>query len=105
MYAIIKTGGKQLKVAKGDTVVVEKLDAPAGEKVTLSDVLLLNDGSKVSVGTPLIAGASVTASVTEQGKGQKVRIFKRKRRQTYRRMRGHRQPQTMLKIEEINVTS
>jgi len=105
MYAIIKTGGKQLKVAKGDSVVVEKLDAPAGEKVTLSNVLLLNDGSQVSVGTPLVEGVSVVASVTEQNKGRKVRIFKRKRRQTYRRMKGHRQLQTILKIEEINIAN
>lgn len=102
MYAIVKTGGKQVKVAKGDTLNVEKLEAKAGETVTLDSVLLLADGDKITVGTPLVEGATVTAKVVEQIKDKKVIVFKKKRRQNYRRKRGHRQQLTVLEVTAIN---
>jgi large subunit ribosomal protein L21 len=101
MYAIVKTGGKQLKVSKGDKITVEYVDAEVGHKVTLDQVLLINEGGKLSVGTPLIAGAKVTAKVAEQTRGQKVVVFKKKRRQNYRRKQGHRQDLTVLTVEAI----
>jgi len=103
MYAIIKTGGKQVKVSKGDVLSVEKLDADAGKKVELKEVLMLNDGGKLTLGAPMVKGASVTAEVVEQFKDKKVIIFKKKRRQNYRRKNGHRQCLTSIKITGINV--
>ena len=102
MYAIVRTGGKQVKVAKGDTLQIEKLAAEAGSKVTLDQVLLLADGEKVTVGSPLIEGASVEATVVEQIRDKKVIVFKKKRRQNYRRKQGHRQYLTVVKVEAIN---
>ena len=101
MYAVLKCGGKQIKVSKGDTVLVEKLAGETGEKVTLDNVLLLADGEKLTVGTPVVEGATVTASIVEQIRDKKVIIFKKKRRQGYKRKKGHRQYLTMIKIEEI----
>ncbi|MGE0725266.1 MAG: 50S ribosomal protein L21 [Alphaproteobacteria bacterium] len=101
MYAVIRTGGKQYRVAKDDVIVVEKLDGEPGAAVTLGDVLMVGGDSGVTVGKPTVAGAAVTAEVVAQGKGEKVIIFKKKRRQNYRRKRGHRQPQTTLKITGI----
>ncbi|MCC7273015.1 MAG: 50S ribosomal protein L21 [Alphaproteobacteria bacterium] len=101
MYAVIRTGGKQYKVAKDDVIVVEKLDAEAGAAITLSDVLMVGGEAGVTIGSPTVSGAAVTAEVVSQGKGDKVIIFKKKRRQNYRRKRGHRQPQTVLKITGI----
>lgn len=106
MYAVIKTGGKQYRVATGDVIKVEKLDGEVGNSIDFDQVLLVggegaDDGAMV--GTPLIDGAKVTAEVLEQGKGDKVLIFKKKRRKNYRRTRGHRQWQTVLRISDINV--
>jgi len=97
MFAVIRTGGKQYTVAPQDVILVEKLAGDAGQKVTISDVLVI-DGK---VGTPLIAGASVEAEIVEQTRGDKVIIFKKKRRHNYRRKNGHRQHLTALKITEI----
>lgn len=102
MYAVLKCGGKQIKVSKGDTVLVEKLAGETGEKVTLDNVLLLADGEKLTVGTPVVEGATVTASIVEQIRDKKVIIFKKKRRQGYKRKKGHRQYLTVLKVEEIS---
>ncbi len=102
MYAVVKTGGKQYRVAEGDTLAVEKLDAEAGAKVTLSDVLMVGDGETVKVGAPALDGASVEAEVVEQFRDKKILIFKKRRRQTYRRTKGHRQSKTMLKITKIS---
>lgn len=102
MYAIVKCGGKQLKVSKGDIVRVERVTAEAGEKVTLEDVLMVGEGADVTVGTPVVEGASVTATVVEQIRDKKVIVFKKKRRHNYRRKKGHRQYLTVLKIEEVN---
>jgi len=101
MFAVIKTGGKQYKVAENDEIVVEKLDADAGETVTFEDVLVLGDGDKVSLGVPLVAGASVVGEVAEQRKGDKVVIMKKRQRSTYRRKKGHRQLETVVKITSI----
>ena len=102
MYAVIRTGGKQYKVAQDDVIVVETLPAEAGATVTLDDVLLVNDGSATTVGTPMVSGAVVTATVVEHKQGDKVLIFKKRRRHNYRRKIGHRQPQTVLKITGIS---
>jgi|TARA_A100000164_G_scaffold338877_1_gene333478 large subunit ribosomal protein L21 len=101
MYAVIKTGGKQYKVQKDDVIRVEKLEVEAGKNVTLEEVLMLNDGKKSTIGSPLVDGAKVTAEVLEQTRADKVIIFKKKRRQNYRRKKGHRQHLTVLRIKDI----
>ena len=105
MYAVVKTGGKQYRVAKDDTILVEKLDAEEGQKVTLSDVMLLGEGDNVTVGTPVVANASVEAQVVSQTRGPKIIIFRRKRRKNHRRTQGHRQDLTLLKIIDINTSA
>ncbi len=103
MFAVIRTGGKQYKVAKDDVITVEKILGEPGEKVQLGDVLMLGEEGKAStVGTPLVEKAAVTAEVLEQGKGDKVIVFKKKRRHNYRRTKGHRQEQTILKVIEVS---
>ncbi len=104
MYAVVKTGGKQYRVTKDDTILVEKLDADEGQTVTLSDVMLLGDDDKVTVGTPVVADASVEAQVVSQTRGPKIIIFRRKRRKNHRRTQGHRQDLTLLKITDINTS-
>ncbi|MEM1088043.1 MAG: 50S ribosomal protein L21, partial [Pseudomonadota bacterium] len=99
--AVIKTGGKQYKVAEGDDIIIEKLAAEAGDSVTFEDVLMIGDGGKVTVGEPVVKGASVVGTIIEQRKGSKVMIFKKRQRNTYRRKRGHRQLETVVTIESI----
>jgi len=101
MFAVIRTGGKQYKVAKDDVLVVEKLAGDVGKTLTISDVLLLG-GDQPKSGSPLIAGASVTAEILEQGRGPKVVAFKKKRRKNTHRKRGHRQSFTKVKITAIH---
>ncbi len=101
MYAVIKTGGKQYKVAKNDVVVVEKLAAEAGSTVELDQVLMVGGEGKTEVGAPLVAGATVTAEVIDQARGPKVTIFKKKRRKNHRRKAGHRQDLTVLRVTDI----
>lgn len=103
MYAVIRTGGKQYKVAKNDVVVVEKLAGEAGKTVELGDVLMVVDGATAKVGSPTLAGAKVTATVLEQAKGEKVIVFKKRRRKNSRRKNGHRQFETTLRIVDIKV--
>ncbi|CDA69454.1 MAG: 50S ribosomal protein L21 [Lachnospiraceae bacterium] len=100
MYAIIATGGKQYKVAEGDVLKVEKLDAEAGNTVTFDQVIAVSDGS-LKVGAD-VANASVTATVMEQGRGKKVIVYKYKRKTGYHKKNGHRQSYTQVKIEKIN---
>ena len=100
MYAIVTTGGKQYKVCENDIINVEKLDAKVGDKINL-DVLMLVDGDKVTNGNPLVKGAEVVAEVVEQGKEDKVVVFKYKAKKNYRRKQGHRQPFTALKIVSV----
>lgn len=101
MYAVIKTGGKQYRVAPNDVIKVELLEAEAGASVTLGEVLMVG-GDQPKVGAPLVEGASVTATVLEQVRGPKVVIFKKRRRKTYRRRTGHRQYLTVLRINDIS---
>ncbi len=101
MFAVVKTGAKQYKVAAGDVIKVEKLDGEAGSKVTLDHVLMTGDDKGVTVGTPTVSGTVVTAEILEQGRAAKIIIFKKKRRQNYRRKNGHRQSLTVLRILEI----
>ena len=101
MFAVIKTGGKQYKVAEGDEIVIEKLVADAGDSVTFDDVLMLGDDKKVTIGEPMVAGASVVGTVAAQRKGKKVLIMKKRQRNTYRRKKGHRQLETVVTIESI----
>jgi large subunit ribosomal protein L21 len=102
MYAVIKTGGKQYKVQEGDTIRVEKLEGSEGDNIKLDTVLMLTDGDKVTVGTPLVEGASVSATVKSQGRGEKIKIIKFKRRKQYRKQMGHRQAYTELAITGIS---
>ena len=101
MFAVIKTGAKQYKVAVGDVIKVEKLDGEAGSKVSLDNVLMVGDDKGVKVGTPTISGTSVTAEILEQARADKIIVFKKKRRHNYRRKAGHRQEQTVLRITDI----
>lgn len=100
-FAVIKTGGKQYQVAKGDVIKVEKIEASEGDKLTFDEVLLHADGDKVSVGTPGVSGKKVQAKVIEQGKGDKLSIIRFFPKSNYRRKVGHRQPYTKLLIESI----
>lgn len=101
MFAVIRTGGKQYKVAKNDVIRVERLPGAAGEIIELNDVLMVGEGSAVSVGTPLVDGACVGAAVIDQIKGDKILIFKKRRRHNSRRKNGHRQQLTLLRVTEI----
>lgn len=101
MYAVIKTGGKQYRVQPGDLLVVEKLEGEPGANVAFGEVLMLGDGDAVTVGAPTVAGASVAATLIETRKGDKVKIFKKIRRQGYRRTRGHRQLESVLRVTAI----
>ena len=102
MYAIVKTGGKQYKVAQGDVLFVEKLEASVGDVVTLDQVLAVAGENGLTVGSPVVEGATVTAKVVAQGKAKKVIVYKYKAKKDYRRKQGHRQPYTKLVIESIN---
>jgi large subunit ribosomal protein L21 len=99
-YAVIRTGGKQYRVAEGQIVKVEKLNGQPGDKVTLHDVLFVG-GDEVKIGAPLVANASVTGEIVGQDRAKKILVFKKKRRKSYSRQRGHRQYQTSLKITAI----
>jgi large subunit ribosomal protein L21 len=103
MYAIVKTGGKQYQVAVGDQLMVEKLEGNVGDNVELDTVLLVADGEAVTVGKPVIDGAKVVATIIEQGKHRKIKVFKKKRRKGYRLMKGHRQAYTSLKISDVSL--
>ena len=103
MYAVIDACGKQYKVAEGDLVFVEKLEASEGDKVTFDQVLLISDDGKVKVGNPTVKGAKVEATVVKQGKAKKIVVFKYKAKKNERRKQGHRQPYTQVKIEKISV--
>lgn len=101
MYAIVRTGGKQYRVEKGDIVELERLPAAVGATVTLEEVLAVGDEGETRVGAPRVENARVIATVLEQGRGPKIRVFKYKRRKHYRRTRGHRQSSTRVRIERV----
>lgn len=103
MYAVIKTGGKQYRVAKDEIIAVEKLAGEAGASLDLAEVLMLSDDKGTTIGSPLVEGASVSAEVVEQTRGDKIIVFKKKRRKNYRRKKGHQQDLTLLRITDINV--
>ena len=101
MYAIMETGGKQFKVQQGDVLNVEKLDAEVGDSVEVTHVLALGQDSGLTVGRPYVEGAKVVLKVMEQGRGEKILVFKYKPKKKYRRMRGHRQPFSKVVVDEI----
>ena len=101
-YAVIRTGGKQYRVTSGELLRIESLKGDVGSQVEFSDVLLTSNEGTVQVGTPLVAGASVSAQIVEHGKERKIIVFKKKRRQGYRRKRGHRQHFTAVRVQNIN---
>lgn len=103
MYAVIRTGGKQYRVAKDDVIAVEKLNGKAGDKVKFDEVLMLGEaGKEPKIGEPLVSGASVTAEVVEQERADKITVIKFRRRKNYHRTKGHRQHETVLKITDIS---
>jgi len=101
MFAVIKTGGKQYRVAAEDIITIEKLSGEVGETVTFDDVLMVGGDDDTAIGTPTVDGASVAGEVVEQSRAKKIIVFKKKRRKNYRRTKGHRQEQTLVKITEI----
>ena len=101
MYAVIRTGGKQYRVAENDVLFIEKLEAETGADVEFGEVLAIDGGAGTVLGAPLVSGAKVVGKVLEQKKADKVVIFKKRQRSTYRRMRGHRQPITVVRITGI----
>ena len=103
MYAVIKTGGKQYRVAAGEKLKIEQIPAEVGAEITLDQVLMVGDGESVKVGAPLVQGASVKAKVLAQGRHPKVKIFKMRRRKHYQKHGGHRQNYTELQIGTVNV--
>jgi large subunit ribosomal protein L21 len=102
MYAVIKTGGKQYKVAAGEKIKIEQIAADVGQEVVIDQVLAVGNGADLTVGSPLVAGASVKATVVAQGKHDKVRIFKMRRRKHYKKSQGHRQTFTELQIDTVS---
>ena len=101
MYAVVKTGGKQYRVRSGQVIRVEKLDGSVGDTVALDEVLLIGGGESIQVGQPRLAGASVSAQITGQGRAKKIIVFKKRRRKGYHKKQGHRQAYTQLKIGDI----
>jgi len=102
MYAVIKTGGKQYRVCAGDKLKIEKLDAEIGSEVTFDQVLMVGEGADIKVGAPMLAGATVKATVLNQARGEKIHIFKMRRRKHYRKSQGHRQSFTEVQIGGIS---
>ncbi|HOK07221.1 MAG TPA: 50S ribosomal protein L21 [Syntrophales bacterium] len=102
-YAVIKTGGKQLRVAEGDVIAVEKLPGEKGDRIVFDEVLLVAREGEVVIGTPVVAGAKVTGEITAQTKDRKIVVFRMKRRKGYRKKTGHRQRITRLKVKEISL--
>ena len=103
MYAVLKTGGKEYRVSKGDLLRIEKMEGKVGDQVVLRDVLMVSDGDQVQVGAPHLGNAMVTGQIVQEAKGAKVRTYKMKKRKNYRRFKGHRQTYTYLRVEEISV--
>jgi large subunit ribosomal protein L21 len=101
MYAVIRSGGKQYRVSQGGSLRVEKLPGEVGSSVTLDDVLMIGGEGDAKIGTPRLDGAEITGTIVAQGRGQKIRVFKMKRRKGYRRMHGHRQDYTEIRVDAI----
>jgi len=103
MYAVIKTGGKQYRVSSGEKLKIEQLAADVGSQITIDKVLMVADGDKVSIGKPLVKGATVQATVVNHGRGDKIRIFKMRRRKHFKKQQGHRQNFTEIQVDQISV--
>jgi large subunit ribosomal protein L21 len=101
MFAVIKTGGKQYRVAANDVVTIEKLDVAAGEVIEFTEILVIGEGADAKIGAPFVAGATVKGEVVEHNRGKKVLSFKKRRRQNSKRIRGHRQHHTVVRITDI----
>jgi len=104
MYAVVKTGGKEYRVSEGDIIQVEKINGKKGDKVILNEVLMISNGDKIEIGKPLLPNAKVIGEIMKEAKGKKILTYKMKKRKNYRRMKGHRQIYTYLKINEISVS-
>jgi len=104
MYAVVKTGGKEYRISKGDIIRVEKLEGEVGNQVTLNDVLMVSQEGQVQFGTPQLTKAVVVGEIVEQTRGKKVLTYKMKRRKNYRRMKGHRQTYTYLRVSDISLS-
>ncbi len=102
MYAVVRTGGKEYRISKGDVVRVEKLEGKVGDQVTLGDVLMVSDEGQTQMGEPQVGQAVVTGEIVQQVKGEKTLLFKMKRRKNYRRLKGHRQNYTYIKVNDIH---
>ncbi len=103
MFAVLKTGGKQYRVQKDDVIRVERLDANEGDKIKLDEILMVGEPANAKIGAPMVKGAFVTAEVVAQKRAPKIVVFKKKRRQNYRRKKGHKQQITLLRIKDIKV--
>ena len=103
MYAVIKTGGKQYRVSSGEKVKVEQLAAEVGSQITIDQVLMVADGDKITIGTPLVKGAKVQATVVDQGRADKINVFKMRRRKQSKKQQGHRQNYTEIQVDQIAV--
>ncbi len=103
MYAVVKTGGREYRVSKGDLIQVEKLEGKVGDQVELKDVLMVSKEGEAQFGTPLLADVVIKGEIVQEKKGEKVLTYKMKRRKNYRRFKGHRQTYTMLKVNDINL--
>ncbi len=102
-YAVIQTGGKQYRVAPGDVITIEKLEGEPGSELSFDEVLLTSQGGSVQIGSPTLAGASVTGEIVGQGRAKKILVFKKKRRKKYRKRQGHRQYETRVRVSEIRM--
>ena len=105
MFAVLKTGGKQYKVAENDVLRIEKTEGEEGSKLKLTEILMVSDGKKTTIGSPLVKGAEVEAEIISQERDPKIIVFKKKRRQNYRRKKGHRQHVTVLRIKKIKAAA
>jgi large subunit ribosomal protein L21 len=103
MFAVLRTGGKEYKVSKGDIIRVEKLEGKVGDSVTLKEVLVVGEGDNIQIGNPTVDQATVIGEIIQQTKGRKILTYKMKKRKNYRRMKGHRQHYTYLKIHDITI--
>jgi large subunit ribosomal protein L21 len=103
MYAVIKTGGKQYRVSSGEKVKVEQMAAEVGSQITIDQVLMVADGDKITIGTPLVKGAKVQATVVDQGRADKIHVFKMRRRKQSKKQQGHRQNYTEIQVDQIAV--
>jgi large subunit ribosomal protein L21 len=104
MYAVVKTGGKEYRISKGDIIRVEKMEGKPGDQVTLKDILMVSQEGQVQFGTPYLANATITGEIVQEAKGRKVLTYKMKKRKNYRRFKGHRQTYTYLQVNDINLS-